>query len=134
MSVFKKGTLLIPTGPVKHLHIVMNDPVFFPELGYVAVLVVNISSIKSGQSYDESCILQPGLHPFITCDSYVYYKDAAILRVPRILERMQLGEISQHASVSESVFTEILAGFDKSKHVKQKIKRFIRKYILEEPL
>lgn len=54
--------------------------------------------------------------------------------MPRIVERMQLGEISQHASVSESVFTEILAGFDKSKHVKQKIKRFIRKYILEETL
>jgi len=128
MSVFKKGTLLMPTGAVKHLHIVMTDPIHFPELGYEEVLLVNISSIKANQPHDTSCTLSAGEHPFIKHDSYVYYKDAAIFRVPNIVERMQLGEIATYPPISDAVYAKVLAGFAVSKFVKQKIKRFVEKY------
>ena len=57
MPVFRKGTLLIPTGGTKHLHIVMNDPAYSPEFGDERVLIVNISTIKPDVPYDKTCEL-----------------------------------------------------------------------------
>lgn len=130
MQVFRKGTLLIPTGPVKHLHVVMNDPVYSPEHRDERVLVVNISSIKDDCTYDDSCVLKPGCHPFVKQPSYVYYRDAAALVVPRIIEKVELGEFDLHHPVDQDLYLRVLNGFNTSKHVKPKIKRFLKQHVI----
>ena len=54
---YRKGTVLAPTGPCNHLHVICNDPVYYPVNDCYCVLVVNISSIKDGVPHDPSCVL-----------------------------------------------------------------------------
>lgn len=130
MSVFRKGTLLIPTGPVKHLHIIMNDPVYTPEFGDERVLVVNISTIRPDCMYDDSCVLTPGCHPFVRNPSYVYYREAVVSLAPRIIEKIEMGEIDPHQPVDEDLYLQVLEGFSVSPHVKPKIKRFLKQHVV----
>ena len=124
--IYRKGTLLIPTGPVRHLHIVMNDPVFSPEHNDERVLVVNISSVIEGRFYDSTCVLQAGCHPFVLHPSYVYYKEAVVSSVPLISQRMEMGEISAEQCIDEDLYGLVRAGFDVSRFVTPNIKRFIK--------
>ncbi len=125
-NVFQKGTLLIHTGPHAHLHIVMNDPVHCTEMNDSSVLVVNISSVKQGEFYDPSCVLMPGCHPFVRLNSWVMYSHAAVLRVPRIDQKLADGEFQTHHPMNQASFDSVRAGFDVSEHVKFKISRYIR--------
>jgi hypothetical protein len=68
----KKGTVLMPTGPVDHLHFICSDPVYYPAKVKECVLIVNISSIDDGSDYDQTCILNAEEHPFIKHPSYIY--------------------------------------------------------------
>ena len=121
MAVFRKGTLLIPTGPAKHLHIIMNDPVYSLEHQKKCVLVVNISTIKDGLPYDHTCTLASGDHPFIRHSGYVYYKGAEVVSAPRLIDRISLGEVNIMEPVSDSIYIRVLEGFGISKFVAFKI-------------
>lgn|SRR5690554_2074173 len=125
-NLFRRGTLLILTGPVDHLHIVMNDPVYWPERGAEMVLIVNISSIKEGIYHDPSCVLQPGCHPFVRVPSWTRYKDALISDAGRLGEKVDEGECRPMDPVSWGVYEAVRAGFDVSRHVTGSIKRFLR--------
>lgn len=127
-NVFQRGTLLILSGPVNHLHIVMNDPVFSHEHGYEGVLVVNISSIKPDVFHDDSCILAAGCHPFVRQPSWTVYKQAVVMDASRLDSKVDGGEIVTRAPVSVPVYGQVRAGFDASRHVAVKIKRFIRQH------
>lgn len=122
----KKGTLLMLSGPTDHLHIVMSDPVYYPESGHESILVVNITSIRG--AHDETCVLLAGSHPFVRHPSYVSYRHAAILSSTRVSGGMAKGEIRSHESVSDELFERALAGFDVSRHVTPKIRRFLKNY------
>lgn len=124
--IFRKGTLLILSGPVEHLHIVMNDPVYSHEHGWDGVLAVNISSVKPGIYHDPSCIVQAGQHQFVSRDSWVVYREAAVMRCDRLEYKLASGEIRGHQTTTEELFANVRAGFDISRMVPQKIKRFIR--------
>lgn len=124
--VYRKGTLLIPTGPANHLHIVMNDPVFSPEHGDDRVLIVNISSIYPDRKFDDTCLLEAQCHPFISRPSYIYYRHALISAVPRLANEIEAGNILARQAVNDAVFSKVRLGFDISKHVTPAIKRFIK--------
>jgi hypothetical protein len=126
---FRRGTLLILSGPVEHLHIVLNDPVHYPEAGYDGCLLVNISSMKSHRPYDASCILEAGEHPFIKQQSFVVYKEAVIKNSEDLSTFVETGEFSTRDPVSEAIFERVMAGFQISRRVTPKIKRFIKNYI-----
>lgn len=121
---YRKGTVLAPTGPCEHLHVVCNDPVYHPINGCECVLVVNISSCKPGVAFDDTCILQAGDHAFIKHASYVVYRDAVIWKVPNVAARMLSGEISAHKDMPEGTFQRILNGFDISEQVIPKNLKF----------
>lgn len=125
-TIFRKGTLLILSGPVEHLHIVMNDPVYSHEHGWDGVLAVNISSIKPGIYHDPSCIVLPGQHPFVNRESWVVYKEAVVMQCDRLAYKLASGEVRGHQTVTDELFANVRAGFDISRMVTQKIKRFIR--------
>lgn len=125
-NVFRQGTLLILSGPVNHLHVVMNDPVFSHEHGYDGVLIVNISSLRAGVYHDPTCLLMPGCHRFVTRDSWVVYQHAAVMDASRLDVKIDSGEVTPHDLVRLDIFNQVRAGFDTSKHVTPKIKRFLR--------
>lgn len=126
--VFQRGTLLIHTGPHPHLHVVMNDPVHCNEAGDLTVLVVNLSSVKSGVYHDPSCVLGAGCHPFVRLDSWLMYSHSAVLKVPRIEHNLSIGDIQHRDPVDVDTFVLIRQGFDVSPHVKSKIIRYIKRH------
>lgn len=99
-----KGTILIPTGPVKHLHFVCCDPVFFPRYAMDSVLVVNISSVRLGIDHDTTCILDVGDHPFIVQPSYVYYAEAQIAGCDTLARNVADGTFDVHQPCSDGTF------------------------------
>jgi hypothetical protein len=125
--VYRKGTLLILTGPVDHLHIVMNDPVYFPESGVEAVLLVNVTSVRG--AHDDACVLSPGCHPFVRYQSFVSYRHAAIVSAVKLSNEIANGDISTDSPVDEELFGSIRAGFEKSKFVTPKVRRFLKNYV-----
>lgn len=121
---YRKGTVLAPSGPTNHLHVVCNDPVYYPINDCYCILVVNISSIKPSVPHDPACTLQVGDHEFIKHPSYVVYAEAVIWRVDNVAKKHKSGEIVPHKDMSEATFARILAGFDVSEQVSSKNLKF----------
>jgi hypothetical protein len=125
----RKGTVLIPTGRVKHLHFICNDPVFHAGLGRDCVLVVNISSVDEDEPYDQTCTLDVGDHPFVKHKSYVYYKEAEILVADNVTRSVAEGNFAVHEVCSDETFRRVIDGFDVSDEVRIKIHRFYEKHV-----
>ncbi|WP_260232709.1 MULTISPECIES: hypothetical protein [unclassified Enterobacter] len=93
------------------------------------MLVVNISTVYPTPAYhDPACILSAGEHPFVRHDSYVYYGDAIIWKVPNVVSREQSGELIQHVDMQEAVFQRVLTGFEQSEFTSGKILKFYRQH------
>lgn len=120
------------SGAVNHLHIVMNDPVFHPESDYEAVLLVNISTVKPNNRFDDACLIEPGEHPFVKVQSHVCYADAVIKSAEDLTQFVAIGEIIPKDDVSEVIYDRVLAGFGISRRVTPKIKRFVKQHLLSE--
>ena len=127
-TVFQQGTLFILTGPVHHLHVVMNNPVHCGELNEMSVLVVNFSTVQPGTFHDPACVLQAGCHPFITRESFVVYRGATVLKVPRLEDQIAAGHVRPNSPVSQDVYNQVRAGFDVSDLVAAKISRYLRRH------
>lgn len=120
----KKGAILMPTGPVDHLHFICSDSIFYPSKAKECVLIVNISSINDGSDYDKTCILNADEHPFIKHSSYVYYKKAEIYGTNSISQNVAQGTFRIHEPCSDNIFNRILEGFSISEDVTGKIRKF----------
>ena len=57
---FKKGTVLIPSGGVKHLFGIITDKC--PDGEH---LLVNLTSIRLGIKHDDACEVSIGEHSFV---------------------------------------------------------------------
>lgn len=126
----RKGTILIPSGRVKHLHFICCDPVFYPHQQTDCILAVNISSINDGSTYDDSCILTSDDHSFIKHPSYVYYAKAAIFGAVSVSQQVSSGDFDIHDPCSEEALKKILDGFQISENVTFKVKRFFENYCI----
>lgn len=124
----RKGTILIPSGAVNHLHFICSDPTFYPITNDERVLVVNISSVKEHAYCDHTCILDTGDHPFIKHPSFVYYREAIIASCERLSFGVETGALTPHAPCGDHVLERILHGFSVSQDVKRKVLRFYQKY------
>ncbi len=126
---YRRGTVLAPSGPCSHLHIICNDPVYHPEYGCYCVLAVNISSVpRHGIPYDTTCVFSGGEHAFIRHPSYVFYAKAVIWRVPALENRLAEGTITTHQDLAEVHFQKVIAGFQTSRFVPGKFRKFAQKY------
>jgi hypothetical protein len=127
-AVFRRGSVLIPSGRCPHLHIICNDPVFYPRKNANCVLLVNITSVNPYYEYDRTCILEAGHHPFVRHSSYVAYERADIFGEDTILRSVADGTFQTHEVVESDVFDRILEGFNVSDAVKPVILKFFRQY------
>ncbi len=125
---YRKGTILIPSGPCKHLHIICNDPAFYPSNGKESVLAVNVSSVTPGVPHEKACLLSAGDHPFIKYPSFVMYSRADIFGAVAIARSIDDGTFAPHEPVTEELFSRVLTGFEVSNRVKYKVFRFYERY------
>lgn len=124
---YRKGTVLAPSGPSEHLHIICCDPLYNAEMGCECVLVVNISSVPSHGVYDKSCTLNVGDHDFIRHQSYLLYRLSVLWRVPPLSNKVDSGEYRIRSDVSDALLTQVINGFSQSEQTPFKILRFIEK-------
>ena len=89
-----KATILAIAGKIDHLHIICTKQFFYKDTGAQSVLAVNVSSIREKGTYDGTCVLRAGDHPFITHDSYIRYKDAVVMKVEKLISAVNSGEIT----------------------------------------
>lgn len=115
------------TGPNEHLHVVMNDPIDYPlKPAGRTVLLVNFCSLVDPAVNDATCLLNFGDHDFIRHSTYVDYANA-VLKLVEPIERDVGRRIHRvGASVSETVYQRVLAGFRVSPRVPAKVIRFLR--------
>lgn len=128
----KRGTILSIAGRISHLHIFCTRQFFNRDSGAMSVLAVNVSSVKADCEYDPACILHAGDHSFIRHESYMRYKDAVVMKVERIQSAIETQEIKVLDEVSSEVFLRVMAGFERSRYTKTKIKKLLRELAREE--
>jgi hypothetical protein len=89
---FAGATLHMPSGPDKHLFVVLNDPKVFEGYGtMLCIALVNLSTVPNNPNvkFDSTCIVQPGCHPFVKQPSYVYYKHAELKQLRDVLSHIE---------------------------------------------
>jgi hypothetical protein len=119
------ATLHLPSGSVKHLFIVLNDPKTFNNYGSaVCIVLVNLSSVPAeGMWFDNTCVLKAGSHPSIIRDSYVYYKHARIEQVRDVIQRIEAGVYSPGEAINAQLLQQIKAGLLQSPFTKREFKQ-----------
>jgi hypothetical protein len=114
------STLLIPSGPnnLKHLHVVLNNPVDLRQLGYAAdsCLLVGVSTVPVSAPYDTTCVLDSVDHPFITHESFVYYKYIRLERANDLVPKASSGFFVPKEVIDAVVLQRIIDGIQSSMH------------------
>ena len=121
------ATLLMPSGNEgDHLYIVLNDPCRFEDRGSnLWVLLVNLSSVREGVPYDDTCLLEPGEHPFVRHRSFVFYRNARIGPESHVLQLTQNGLFKPNDPTPTEIFQRIKSGLYNSPHTKREFKRMV---------
>ena len=109
---------MIPSGPNEHLFTVTLGPAILEGYGSdPQVVLLSFSSIKPGIPFDDACKVPAGSHPFITRDSFVYYREPRIYPAAEVEKRVQNNEWRSGAQCSEDLMHRILSGFRRSKRL-----------------
>lgn len=121
----KGGTLLIPSGSDsrpdgQHLFVILNNSC---RNGQHAL--VSISSIRDGQYYDPTCLIEAGEHEFIRIRSFVRYQMARIERTQHLINCVGGWTFIEKAAVSEALADRMLAGATASDFTP----RFVQEYL-----
>ena len=115
------GTLIIPSGPEgKHLFIILNKPKDFAGHRNSSVLV-NVSSIRKAP-HDDTCILEPGSHPFIKQRSYIAYRHARVDREERLIQKVNASLFRPHDPLDDELLKRVQIGLYKSPQTRRFLK------------
>ena len=120
----KRGTLLIPSGPViypdqLHLHVILTD-----SCENNRHLLVNISTIRDGAFYDPTCVVEPGEHSSVTKRSWVVYRRAVTLHADYIKNCVDGWSFKPKEEVPEGLFARICDGVGASSFTPRDMKRY----------
>lgn len=112
--------LLIDSGPIgKHLFVLVLDKQTNNKLH---VLSVPVSTARESARIDESCMIQPGEHPFIKSESFVEYRNSRIDSTDNLLDRVKEKTFIPHESVTQELLKKIIDGLKVSREIKRHIK------------
>lgn len=120
----KKGTVLIPSGPSHdpdrlHLHVVCTEP----DDGGMQ-LIVSISSLTN-KFCDNACVLLAHEHAFLNRESYVFYRNARLVKKEALDNGVSSNLFKPHDSFNGQAFLKIMKGFCTSKQSPKKIKVYV---------
>ena len=111
---YPKSTMLIESGPSgSHLFIVITNICTDGQH-----LLLNVSSIKAGKTYDTACVFQGGEHEFITTPSFIQYRFAERRNANAISKHVETGYIVRKADLDSTYFNFICDGIYTSQYVK----------------
>lgn len=131
----RRATLLFPSGPRHdpdklHLHILLTDPLENPlNSNMVSTLFVGISSVQPNIPHDPTCLLHAGDHEFITHDSFIFYADARIVEVAKLVNGVSQGVFIAKPLMNATITDAICNGVLTSPHTPVKAQRFYRHYL-----
>ncbi|RYY18162.1 MAG: hypothetical protein EON55_00185 [Alphaproteobacteria bacterium] len=127
-NFFKRGTLLVPSGPPgkKHLHVICTDP---DPTG--RQILVSISTFKPG--HDETCILLSFQHPWLWKDkSFVDYGFAALREHRELIRGVELDVFIPMDDIDRQTFGRIRSGIERSPFTPGPIVRHYRNALVVE--
>lgn len=113
----KYQTYLVPSGPDKHLYVVVTH-----EDDNGMHILINVTSIESDIAHDPTCCLAAGEHRFIKHASYVAYNFAIQRHKNFVDKQVALGNFIAHDNASGDLVTKICSGIKKSSFTKRGIK------------
>ena len=87
-------------------------------------MLVNLSSIRDGLPYDQTCVLPAGAHPFIKRDSFVFYRNARIEQASHVVQLVDSGLFTAHQPVSAALLQAVKDGLYQSPFTKREFKQF----------
>ena len=104
-------TLLIPSGPEEksHLYFVLTDKCV--EENH---LLVSISTVPQRGFYDPTCVLEPGDHPFVLHQSFVFYRSPQVYSASKIARFVKLKYFQVKEDASPELIQKICAGIPAS--------------------
>jgi hypothetical protein len=116
----RRASILIPSGPEgdqkhKHLFILLTDPYKNNNMDDSWILMVSLSTIRTGVPHDPTCILYVGDHPFIKHESYVFYQKARLENADKILRGIKSGQLIPQDPIDRSVFARVCKGLQESR-------------------
>lgn len=120
--------LLVPSGPAefKHLFVLALGPKQLDgHGGQPNVVMVSVTSIKPDFPYDPACVIRAGEHPFITHDSYVYYRDPRVESVAHVQAMVDKAVWQGKESCSPELLERIRVGLLASTRVPRHIKKLL---------
>ncbi len=113
------GTLLIPSGPSKHLFVILTD-----RCQDGMHLLVSLSTIKPGRFHDNACIVEPGEHRFVKRPSFIEYRRPRRDTASHLVTCVNGWTFTPHDDVTDAVFKRICHGIHESKFIPQGMKRY----------
>lgn len=122
LNFFKRGTMLVPSGPPgkMHLHVICTNP----DPGGLQILV-SISTVVPG--HDEACILLEYQHPWLfRPKSFVDYRFAALRNHRDLIEGVKREVFVPKADIDGQTFGRIRNGIENSRFTPGPIKRHYR--------
>jgi hypothetical protein len=129
----KGNTLLIPCGSEagqKHLFALLFSPVIADGYGQSPmVLLANVTSVKNGVAGDDSCLLRPEDHPFITHDSFVDYRLARFEKADFIAGKVKNGEFTEKDPCTPELIQKIIKGAMISRKIPREYKLVLEKVL-----
>jgi hypothetical protein len=102
-----------------HLYFVVSDPDVDNN-----VLVVNMTTLRNLGRADKACILNIGDHPEIKHQSFIVYRKAIEVSMPKIVERVFSKEYNMAERLSGETLKKIQEGAKKSKFLPAKFKKY----------
>lgn len=97
-----------------HLWIVLH-------CGPAQILWVNVTTYRKGR--DESCILIPGDHPFVTQTSIINYREAHDPPIEYVLDALNRASLIRREPCSKEMIEKILIGAQTTRFLKSKFKQ-----------
>lgn len=109
-----------------HLFAVAVGPKHLDGHGHqLHVIMVSVTSVKPESPHDPACIINAGEHPFITHESYVYYREPRIEPVAHVQSMVANSVWRSHEPCSPELLARIRSGLLSSRRVPRHIKKLL---------
>jgi hypothetical protein len=121
-AIVRGGTLLIPSGPNHHLHLILNEPMTVAGFEPEACLLLGISTIV--RRCDLTCVLSVGCHPFVKEPSFIEYRWPQIASKSHLIKQVAAGVFIPREPVDLAFVKRVVSNIDVAPRASGDLKRW----------